>query len=131
MLAKTEEIAAYKEEIAVFRDRMKNAFMPSRLKGEYDMMIDRIKVLLKELGEDLDLDAPPTQERNNETTDTNISTIDSNHSSLPGISDELLASTPENPLPGSFDRRFNQHYSKRIDTTKTTGVHEGPTITSR
>ena len=135
MLAKAEEIAAYKEEIAVFRDRMKNAFMPSRLKGEYDMMIDRIKVLLKELGEDLDLDAPPTQERNNETTDTNISTIDSNHSSLPCISDKLPSdteqsseSTEEINFPGILPF---QDSPERIDTTKTTGVYEGPTITSR
>ena len=89
------------------------------------MMIARLKVLMKELGEDFDIDAPP------EPKDSTNEKTDSNHNSLPGIADELLASTPENPLPGSFDRRFNQHYSKRIDTTKTTGVHEGTTITSR
>lgn len=54
-MTKQEEIEAYKEEIRVFEGRLKNALMPSRLRNEYDMMIDRLNTLLKELTNEKDL----------------------------------------------------------------------------
>jgi len=71
MSTKEEEIAILEGEIRIFKARMKTALMPNRLKGEYDMMIDRLQVLLKELGVTFDIDAPPKEkELNNEKTDT-------------------------------------------------------------
>ena len=74
MLNKAEEIAAYEEEIKVFQDRMKNALMPSRLKNEYEMMIDRLNALKKEL--------------TNEKDDTYIITSVTND--IPGVASKLL-----------------------------------------
>lgn len=48
-MTKAEEIEAYEKEISCFKKKIEAALMPGRLKAEYDMMIDRLNTLLKEL----------------------------------------------------------------------------------